>query len=280
MENITRTVYGSSLQTALLLGLPVPIVANSTLNEKLNIQASTAIAVTDRPKMVYVAIGNGGHRTISGPQGITRPEPVQHRSTDAALYNQLPFVLRKLNNDLSAAERTKYALRRVEEHDGVSYFAYYLKRLDLSETTIGMEYNTVLNGVTTTNVFTPTASNLNPTPPDLTQTGVNVTTGDYVTAVAKTPFTMTETEAAEFLNVATIIYTDPGYALISEMAICAGVDKSVAMEGGGTFNEVVGCQVVSFVNTFFSIPFSNAGVSVELEVGATEPLFVLTNASA
>jgi hypothetical protein len=279
MENIVRTVYGSALQTALLLGRPTVILPNTTLNEKLNIQATTAIGLTDRPKMQYITIGNGGHRTISGPNGITKPEPVQHRSTDAALYNHLPFVLRKLNNDLSAVEKAKYGLRRVEVHDGESYYAYYLKRQDLNETVIGLLYNTVVDGVTTSREFLPTASNLNPTPPDLTQPGVNVTTGDYVTAVAKAPFVMTENEAEEFLNVATVIYGDPGYAIISEMATCSGVDKLVSVEGGGSFNEVIGCQIVSFINTFFALSFSNGGISVELEVGATEPLFVLTNVS-
>ena len=42
MENITRTVYGAELQTNLLLNITPPMRPNSTLNQKLGIEANTS----------------------------------------------------------------------------------------------------------------------------------------------------------------------------------------------------------------------------------------------
>ena len=282
MELITRTVYGSYLQTCSLLGQPVIVAPSSTLNEKLSIQSGVAFSAEQTPRMRYAAIGNGGHKMVMGSNGISRPEPIQHRSTDASLYNQIPFVLRLAANDLSAAQRQKYALRRIEEHDGISYIAYYLKKLDYVGVIPEMEYKTVVSGVTTSTAFVPNSSNLNPVPPDLASTGVNVSTGDYVSSVANIPFTLNVDEVNDVLNVASIIYGDVGYAIISEIALCAGVDKivNVVDTGGNTFNfnEVIGTQIVSFVNGFFSMNFTNNGLNVIFGVGASEPTFLLVSA--
>lgn len=281
MENCTRTIYSAYLQTCMLLGRPVTILPGSTLNEKLGIQSNVMISADQVPRMRYAAIGNGGHRMVMGANGISRPEPIQHRSTDASLYNQLPFILRTVNNDLGPVEREKYALRRLEEHNGTSYVAYYLKRLDYLNVTAQMDYKTVTDGVTTTTPFVPNNSNLNPIPPDLANTGVNVTTGDYVSATAKVPFTLDVDEVEEVLNVSNIIYNDSGYAIISEIALCSGVDKIVSSSQGAgvgfNVNEVIGAQVVSFINGFFAMNFSNAGLNVIFDLGATEPMWSLTN---
>lgn len=282
MNNITRTVYGSNIQTCLLLGIPVgpTIKPSTTLNEKFGVEATTALSLTDVQSMKFISIGNGGHDFVRGGDGRSVPKMVQHRTTDASLYSPLPFVLREANNDLSPSERERYAIRRPETHDGKQYYAYYLKRLDLSTVTPQMEYKTVSSSSTSTTVFTPNNSNLNPTPPDLTNSGVNVTTGDYVTATAKLEFTMNTSDVAEFSNACKVIYGSEDYAIISEIALCAGVDKIVqgSSLSSGTFNykEAIGVQVVSFINAFFSMQFNNDGLRTILDVGATEPLYNLT----
>jgi len=154
---IVRTVYGAYLQTTQLLGLPMVLKPNSTLNEKFNIHDNVALASSDIPRLNYVSIGNGGHRMVVGTNGIARPEPVQHTPRDAALYNHLPFVLRLPGDDLTAQERMQYRLRRLETHDGTVYVAYYMKLLDLSNTLPQLELRTVNEGVTTSTPFVPTA---------------------------------------------------------------------------------------------------------------------------
>lgn len=283
MDNIVRSVYGAHLQTCLLLGAKLLLPASSTLNEKLGIQPDTLIPQDIYPHMRYAVIGNGGHKMIMGSNQISKPEPVQHRATDASLFNQLPFVLREINNDLSIGERAGYGLRRLEDHDGVPYIAYYLKRLDYQNVAAQLDYKTVNNGVTVTTPFVPNNSNLNPVPPDLTSSGVNVTTGDYISATAKVPFKLTESEVVEILNVSKILYGDDGYAIISEIGLCSGVDKVVSVASGTSgsninFNEVIGTQIVSFINGFFSMKFSNSGIDVLFDCGNTEALGVLSAA--
>lgn len=279
MENIVRTIYGSYLQTCNLLGLPFSRKANTTLNEKFNIQADTLPTMSDMPKTRYYGIGNGGHRMSVGADGIAKPQPIQHRSTDAALFNHLPFVLREPQNDLANTERANYGLRREEMWNGVRYIAYYLKRIPTSTVVAEMEYKTVTNGTTNTTPFVPDSSNLNPTPPELSPTGVNVTTGDYTTASAKISLALSAWEVEELLNVARIIYDDENAAIISEICLVSGIDKVVQVPGVGTsvlnFNEVICAQVVSHLNSFFALAFSKNGTEMILDVGATEPLYKL-----
>lgn len=278
MERIVRTVYGAYLQTCQLLDLPVIIKPNSTLNEKFNIHTNIAIADSDRPAMLYVGIGNGGHRMVVGSNGIGKPEIIQHTPRHAALYNQLPFVLRLPSEDLIPTERAKYRLRRLETHDGTTYVAYYLKKLDMTNTVPQLELRTVTNGVTNSTVFSPTIADLNPTPPAINPGGVLTTTGDYIAATGKVPFTMDANEVAEFLNVANIIYGDEGYAMISEIALCSGVDRTVVGDFNGSssgYIDSIGVQIMNFIGQFVHVPSNNSGIDIEFDVGSVEPLLVL-----
>lgn len=283
MDNIVRTVYGSYLQSCQLLGLPFALAANSTLNEKFGVQAGVPPNSGVLPNCRYFAIGNGGHK-LSVTNGLYIPEPIQHMTTDAALFNHLPFVLREPSNDLTATQRANYALRVAEVHNGINYVAYYLKRIDFTNVAASMQYKTVASdGSVTTSPFVPTTANLNPTPQTLSTTGVNVVTGDYVMASAPVPITLTADDVAEILNVANIIYGDPNAAIVSEIALVSGCDKVIAAGGSGSttfnFNEVIAAQVDSFINTFYALNFSQDGVDNIVDCGAVEPLYKLAAGS-
>lgn len=279
MEKTVRTVLGAQLQTCQLLGKPLAIKPNSTLNQKFDIQASTTFADDDKISMKYVAIGNGGHRTAIGVNNVAKIEAVQHTPRDCALYNHLPFVLRLPSMDLSPAERAKYRLRTHETHDGTVYVAYYLKVLDLTETQPQLELRTVADGVTTSTPYSPTLSDLNPTPPAISTGQVLQTSGDYIAATAKVPFTMSADDITELLNVCNIIYGDEAYAMISEFALCSGVDRSVTGDFNGTsagYTEAIGVQVTSFISSFFAAQYANAGVTLNLDVGSVENMLDLS----
>jgi hypothetical protein len=264
MENMTRTVYASALQSALYLNLPVPILANSTLNELFGIQPT--VLPSTNPTAGYYSLGNGGHTFTVGADGIPKPEPIQHLATDASAYKPFPFVLCLPTADLSAAERANYALRTFETFNGIQYVAYYMKRINFTGVTVNMNFNTVdpTTGAVTTTAFVPNATNLAPTPPVVTSTGVNITGSDFVSADALVDLSLSATDCANLINVAQIMYNDPNAAIISEVLLCSGVNYAITAQGAGastfSFNEVIGAQVI-------------------LDVGATEPLLNLTGST-
>jgi len=278
MQSSVRTVAGAYLQTMQLLGIDINIKPNSTLNEKLNIHDTEVLTSGEIPNVNYVCIGNGGHRMVVGADNIAVPEPILHTPQHAGLYNQLPFVMREISNDLTAAERSKYRLRKIEIINGVTYASYYLKVLDLSATNPQLELRTVNNSVVTSSVFDYSLSDLNPTPPAINPNGTISTTGDYIAATAKVPFIMTPDEINEFKEVVNIIYNDVNYAMISEIGLCSGVDRVLDGDFNGTispYTDVVACQITNFITSFFSGVFSNSGINVTFDLGSAEPLLVV-----
>jgi hypothetical protein len=279
MEYFTRTIYSNYLQTCLLLKRQFNILAHSTLNEKFGIQADTGVSADQIPSLGYYAIGNGGHTYSIGADNIPLPEALQHVGTDAALFNHLPFVLREINNDLTPGERAKYGLRRTEIHDGLHYYAYYLKRLDLSDTLVAVEYITNSPGGPVVSTFVPSSANLNPVPVRLSPTDVNIVSGDLTSVSAKLTIPLEKADIDELLAVARIIYKNEAFAIISEVCLCSGIDKVVQSASGGNstinFNEVIAVQALAFINTFFALKFNNAKTEIALDVGATEPLFAI-----
>ena len=279
MENSTRTIYGSYVQTCLLTRSPVIYMPYTTLNEKLAINASILPSSVDLPSLSYYVVGNGGHQLAVSAGGVPKPEPVQHRGTDASLYNQLPFVIRAVNNDLSPTLRARYVLRRLETHNGIDYVVYYGRRLDKTNLVPSMKYRVVANGETSTTPFVPNSSHLHPTPPTVSNTGVNTVDGDYTTASAVIDLVMTADDMTEFLNVADVLFDDDGYAIISEIGLCTGVDKIVTVNafGGGTFqyNEAIGVQIISHIPAMIPAKYSNEGTDISLDIGSTEPLWSL-----
>lgn len=280
MNNVNRTIYGAAVQSSLFTGTPCQYPEYSTLNKALNIRANQPPSAEARPSMSFYVWGNRGHRITVGDQGIPFNDVVQHRATDAGLYGMLPFVLRELNNDLTAAERSKYALLRQEEHNGVPYVAYYGRRFDKSNLQPGMYFTQVDNGVPNTTNFVPTAANLTPTPPAISPIGVNQVTADYVSARARLTLNISEVEVAEMLNVAKVLFDDERYAIVSEIGLVTGVDVAIQATGygGATFNfmESIGSQIAAHVATYHALVQANRGVSIEMDIGVNEPLFAIS----
>lgn len=282
MRTITRTIYGSALQTAMLLKLPYTVVPNTTLNEKFGILANQVPEPGKLPSLAYFCIGNGGHRSVTGADGIPYTMPIKHRASDAALFNHLPFVLREVNDDLPPEQRQKYALRREEQHGGRRYYAYYLKRLDLSGVVNEMKHTTVIDGVSQTLPFIPTSANLNPTPPEINPTGINPTEGDYLTTTAVVEIRFTANDVAELVRVAEILYGNELMAVISEIGLCSGLDKVITAQGPGNttfnFNEAIAVQITNHITSYYSMAYTNNGFDFQIEMGATEPLLGGTGA--
>lgn len=275
MRIITRTLLGANLQTALLLNLPFTVSASTTLNEKFNIEAGTALDPGVIPKVRYYCIGNSGHRVITGADGIPYTSPINHRASDFALFNHLPFVLRELSDDLTLTQRAAYGLRKLEVINGVNYIAYYLKRIDVSSVSTEMYHTTVVDGISSTVPFIPGNDNLNPEHPALPNEGVISTDGNYLTASAIVPINFTEFDVTELMNVASILYDNEERAIISEIGLCSGVDKVVTSTGAGgniNYNEAIAVQIVTHITGYYPVGFTNIGFELQIEAGATEPM--------
>lgn len=280
MELITRTIYGSYLQTCLTMKRPFIVAENTTLNEKFGIQSGVNPANGVYPELGYWCIGNGGmHATISGDY-LIKKNPIQHRGTDAALFKHTPFVLRETNNDLSSTERARYRLRREEVHNGRSYYAYYARKIDLTTAVVGMEYISVVDGVETPQPFIPNSSHLNPQPPLLDNNGVNIVSGDMTSVTTPIALTFSIDDIKEYLDVCRILFGDDNAATITEIAIVSGVDKVVSVTGYNNvafnFTEIIAAQVNSHLIADYNLKFLTESLTINLDVGSTEPLFVLT----
>lgn len=280
MNKIVRSVYGAYFQTCQLMKVPMVLKPFSTLNDKLNINQDILIGDSDKPSLDYVCIGNGGHISAAGPDGISFLKNVFHKPTDASLFNHLPFVLRLPQDDLSTPERLKYRLRRLETHDGIVYVAYYLKLLDKSATVPQLELRTVSDGVTTSTTFVPSIANLNPTPQPLnTSSGVITTNGSYVAVTSKVPFILTPNDILEYLNVCNIIYGTDDLSMITEIGLCTGVDKTVVGNFNGLsigYTDAIGVQIANFIATTFFAKANNDGINWLFDIGSVEPLLVLS----
>lgn len=282
MKSLTRTVYGTNLINCLLMNQPFKVWPYSTLNEKLGVNADVSLALPHNhyPQLKYFCIGNGGHK-VELSNTIPKISPVQHHSTDAAPFSMIPFVLRELDNDIPPALRTKYALRRIEEFNGNSYIAYYLKRIDFSKSKIEANVLTIEDdGTKSTVPFVPNNTNINPVPQEITHTGTNVLEAKYAEVSNEITISFSPEECQEMRNVANIMYNDEDMSIISEIGLVSGVDKQVqiTIPGAGTvaMSEVIAAQMVSVLSTFRSCSVDNLGWDIFIKIGNALPLWITT----
>lgn len=275
MESVVRTVYGSALQTAMLLGIPYDVKENTTINERFDIEKDAILPDNVYPRVAYFCIGNGGHSLTSGTDGVPYIKSRQHEATNANLFKPLPFIVRAVDNDLSPTMRARYAMRKRETYNGQAYYCYYLKRIDTTTLNVVMQNRVIENGVTITSDFVPGTTDLVPTPVVLSNSGANVMTAEYITVSALLSLNLTADDCKELLNVATVIYGDENYAIISEIGLCSGADKTVSLVDGGSFKEAIAAQITSFISAFHQIKFTSNGISGLFDIGSNEPLLTV-----
>lgn len=284
IKPIVSTIYGADLMTSQLGKRPYRVLPKTTLNEKFGIQSGVLPAVDVYPSMNYLAIGNRGHQSHVGKNGVEVTEVLQHRPTDGALFNHLPFVVREVGNDLTPQERERFALRVVKNFHGKDFVCYFLRRLATTPNTSATQlkyYTVVKKGSdveTTVTDFVPDDAVLTPVPQPLQPVNVNTLSGEYIRCESMISFQMSKWDLDELLNAANIIYGSDRYAVISEVALVSGVDKVVEASGaGGNFNyrEVIAAQCCAFISTDFRAYYHNKAVTLDINFGASEPMLKL-----
>jgi len=271
-----KTMHLDMLETTRSIEGAFSTMQYSTLNEKFNIEQDTDLPPGEYPKIRYIAIGNGGHRNVSGGNGGLQ-DILQHSVTDAALFNHLPFIMRETNDDLTPSEREKYRLRKVEVHGGKEYYVYYLRKVTLSTTTPQVSTIDTDNGSTTTQEFTPSSSMLSPTPVTMENGKVVETTGKHISVQVPVKIELTQTDIQEIINAAEIIHGDSRYAIISEISIVSAIDLTVNSTQGGNnvnYTEAVGAQCCNFIGANTNLNASNKLVTLNYDLGTTQPLLL------
>ncbi len=277
METVTRTVMSAHLQTCKLLEKPFTVLPNSTLNQKFNLFADQEPATNEYPKLAYIGIGNKGttYELVTGNYLLTTTIP--HLARHGSPYNALPFLVRPVNDDISAQERMQYRLRVPMTIGGVQYVAYYLRVLDLSAVVPTVELRNVNDGIITNVPFTPDLSDLSPEHPVLSNPNLNNPNGDYLVSTAKINFVMNKYDIDNVMDACEVIYGDSRYAVINEICLVTGVDKiQTGVFGGATssYTDVIAAQVAAFISQNHILTASTSEIEIGLNVGSVEPLLI------
>lgn len=275
MQKIVPTQLSNYLQVSSFLDTPFQKFEDTTLNQKFDIQAGALLPPGSRPALKFYTIGIGGHGYTMGPNSIPLSQVIDHSSGDAGLYRHLPFVLRPINDDLTAGERSRYCLRKIVEVDGTNYVAYYGKRLNMTGVIPKMTKRTIVDDQTVIEEYVYTEANLSPTPPEIPNTGAVTTSNEYLATSAIIPMPFTEADVAELYNVAEILFGDRRMAVISEFGFCTAVDADVSINtpaGAVTFKETICAQIATIISGHYEMIYNSKGFDFNLEVGAVQPL--------
>jgi len=273
--NSQRTIYGLDLQMAMVAGLPYTIRPNTTINEKLNILPTTPLPADTYPTMRYYAIGIGGLNIV---QDVAKYSYSMHQTTDAALFEQVPFVIKPVANDLPADERAKYRMRVVKVIGGVEYSLYYYRLIDMNNIDNDIYKITVANNIPKLTRFsTDTDKLLNPIPRDPSTTLFNTSNTDYITKILKLPFILHREDLVEIEAALTLLYGINHGKHLREIAMCSGVEKDVDPAIYGYSKEAVNSQVMfhSTIDVSSSLLLSqNEELVRSISLGGQEPLIL------
>ena len=299
MRSIVRLGVGSAFQLARAIGAPIIPQANSTLNEAVNNSdvvpfqpaiPSAGMEFADdynyqtdsvNCKLQYLAIGVGGHFAVNNAtHGVPTTQTKPHKARDTGLYRQIPFACKPLDDDLSLEERAQYRLRKVVDINNVKYAAYFLRHIDLSASSIVQLIVKKVNGVKQSTPYAPTVNDLVPKDPVINGTN----DGTYLQTYIQTDLTFDSNQAALLREVAALWFGDENAAIVSEIAICSGVDKPITKRFPPTGNqtpinvnnalkEAMAVQASIVESTHMAMTFINGSVSEKIYIGTEDPLY-------
>lgn len=270
-----RTIFAAHLATTKALGRPFTVLDNSTLNQKFNLHYSEIPRSNEYPIIGYVGIGNKGADYEVTTSNYVLTKPVPHLPRHSSLYNFIPFVLRRADQDIAAEERSKYRMRVPLIIGNLEYIAYYLRALTLNDVIPSVELRNVTDSNISTSTFTPTLSDLSPEHPDISHVDINNPSGDYLISTAKVNLVLTSADITNIMDACAIIFGDPRYAVINEIALCSGIDRVVQGTVGSTttnYVDLVAAQVNAFIYQYHALSETTTEVSLRFDIGSSEPL--------
>nr|DAN71470.1 MAG TPA: hypothetical protein [Caudoviricetes sp.] len=267
------TVYGLGLINAMLAKRPYVVYDNTTLNEKHNVLPTRHMVANHKhpeyPILRYFAIGIGGIPII---EDVNQYRYSQHSPLDAALFKQIPFAIKPVDNDFLPSERDKYRIRVPMDIRGEKYWAYYLK------TTTSVDYrgySYIVRKVNGEDVLSMLDINtdkfLNPEPSFKPLSKEDMLTAPTVINRFKLELELDERDQLELQNVLHLLDL-PVTTKITEIGVCFG--HNVLTNDG---YELIDAQIAYHIDvdldvsvTFDArIPFKE-----NIELGGAEPLWI------
>lgn len=289
-----------------MMRVPYVIKEFTTLNEMLGIEAEISLkpngeeddwydastntftskamqAINDNtyvyPKVGYFVLGNGGlggHCDPNDNSFMTFPKT--HKAYDPAPFNMIPFVVRDVDDDLNAIERTRMCLRRYETIDGVEKVVYYGRRFNANRYIPTITKNQVKDGITHPKPFIPEKDNLPPTWQPMDPNHVNIASGDYLITNYVVNLLLDENEVQEIKNACNIKYGTEAKAWVTEIGICSGIDNDISTTSNGVpvvFKEAISMQVMLHLIVNVDFNYQITRLNSKLDFGVTTPLYKL-----
>lgn len=269
-----RTIDAAHLSTHKTIGKPYIPLANSTLNQKFNVFPDELPMKGEYPYVAYLAIGRRGAKLAASTMGDPIPSQIPHSPSHAALYEHIPFIVRKLNEDIPASMRKHYRMRvPFTGKDGNAYVAYYLLAIDMTKVNPVAELRHVEDGKVTSTVFEHEVSDLSPKHIQLDNLNKNDPNADCLVSTAKLEIRLNANDIAEIINAFTVIDGDATGAVISEIALVSGVDRTMQANISGVTGSYIECicaQVNSFIHKYTILDTTSTALDMVFDVGSSE----------
>lgn len=274
MNLVTKTIYFDTVVLSHLREKNFKPLANTTLNEKFNINKDILMELST-PTLKYFAIGNGNIETMDSETNMKLYHG-NHRCIDAALYNHIPFVLRKEDEDLGSNERKNYRLRKRISINNEWYIAYYLKVIPddmvLNQIIKITQETDTMPKIETFN--TNDSSLLNPNIYDNNISELLVDNTEFITNSDQISLILTIEELNEIKEAMRILSIPQNEMVINEIALCSGTD----VVDLNTYDiEVAYCQILLFVDTDYDIQLMLANDTEffrQVEIGGMQALML------
>lgn len=275
-----QTVYGIESLIYLLMGQTPVIEEYTTINERVDVLPDARPSPGEKFDFGILILGNKGHGSRPGVDGIALPTVNDHLATDACLYGLLPLATRPLDDDLSEAERSRYCLRKVEPNDqGINVINYYGFRIPMDNRTLTVNKTLIErddSGNVTETPFVPSNDNLFPEIPDLPPGEAIVASRTSVRVNAIVDVTLSEEVITEFVEAVKLKYDGvENYAIASEFGLCLGTDRMVEVESStGTinFNESIGTQAYAYTMEHKALFYNRQKLEISFDIGNLIPL--------
>lgn len=280
MKNSKRNLNSSMILSAMAANRPYTPAPFSTLNEKFDINKEIMYGPYERPSLGYFVIGNGSRYFYNQDAEVPLTGNSQHRFRDFALFRHLRFALRLVEDDLSMERRRKYGLRRLEEHNGRRYWAYYLKRVEENHDPAKAYSSIITDGIESRKEFESTIADLSPRKVEESNDDINVLQATKLSASVLISMHLDADEIQDIIDAAAIVEGDPNAAHISEIGLCWGRDYLSEVQSGlgDTFNmmEAIGVQVGQFIRSDVALPSLNDSWTHTVDMGHSEAVITAT----